>query len=149
MEQIMTNHNNNTKPTVQVRALRCEDQLNPLGLDSRRPKLSWQLASERHGVWQTAYQIVVAVDENLENVIWDTGQVTSDESAGVFYGGPALVSRQRCFWRVRIWDEAGEVSAWSPTAWWEMALLDKSEWQAEWIEPIQEPTADCMIVPPL
>ncbi|MCA9985209.1 MAG: family 78 glycoside hydrolase catalytic domain, partial [Anaerolineales bacterium] len=143
----MTNHNNNTKPTVQVRALRCEDQLNPLGLDSRRPKLSWQLASERHGVWQTAYQIVVAVDENLENVIWDTGQVTSDESAGVFYDGPALASRQRCYWHVRVWDEAGEVSAWSPTAWWEMALLDKGDWQAEWIEPVQEPTSEEPMIP--
>ena len=97
----MTNQDNNT---VQLRALRCEDQTNPLGLDSRQPKLSWQLASERRGVWQTAYQIVVAIDKNFENVIWDTGPVGSDESANVRYGGPTLTSRQRCFWRVRVWD---------------------------------------------
>ncbi|HUF10104.1 MAG TPA: family 78 glycoside hydrolase catalytic domain [Rhodothermales bacterium] len=38
-------------------------------------------------------------------------------------------------WRVRVWDEKDVPSEWSPTAFWEMGLLDAGEWEAEWISP--------------
>jgi alpha-L-rhamnosidase len=35
---------------------------------------------------------------------------------------------------VRVWDEGDETSE-SPSAWWEMGLLDSSNWHADWITP--------------
>jgi hypothetical protein len=37
------------------------------------------------------------------------------------------------FWKVRVWDANGKVSGWSQPAAWTMGLLDKTDWQAQWI----------------
>ena len=122
-----------------VSALRCEYKTNPLGIDVPRPRLSWQLKSADRGVVQSAYQLQVATDRpafnTTENQQWDTGRVNSDQSVQVVYQGPALESARRYYWRVRVWDGAGEASPWSEPAWWEMGLLQPSEWSAEWITP--------------
>ena len=71
---------------------------------------------------------------------WDSGRVVSDASLHRAYPGPAPRSRQRLWWRVRVWDEAGAATAWSPPAAWEMGLLAASDWHGEWIGPSwQEP----------
>jgi alpha-L-rhamnosidase len=106
--------------------LRCEYFINPLGIDARRPRLSWQLNDDRRGAKQTAYQVVV---EGL----WDSGKVESDQSVHVEYAGPALKSRQRATWKVKAWDKDGKPSAWSEPANWEMGLLEKRDWTAQWI----------------
>lgn len=119
--------------SIQVHDLRCEYERNPLGIDVRKPRLSWKLVSEQRGVVQSAYQLRVT-DEQGE-VVWETGKVLSDQSVHVSYAGSALHSRQRCTWQVRVWDEQDQPSAWSESAWWEMGLLHATDWQARWIEP--------------
>jgi alpha-L-rhamnosidase len=118
--------------------LTCEYQTNPLGIDVRQPRLSWQLKSDRRGAVQTAYQVRSA--ESLAalpagNALWDSGQVASEQSVHVPYAGPALHSGQRVYWQVRVWDETDAPSAWSAPAFWEMGLLEAADWQAEWITP--------------
>ena len=39
------------------------------------------------------------------------------------------------FWQVRVWDNLGRLSKWSEVAWWQMALVQTSDWKAKWIEP--------------
>ncbi len=112
--------------------LKCEHKVNPLGIDIIQPRLSWQLQTDRRGVIQTAYQIRVTCGDVP---VWDSGRVESDCSHLVSYGGPALSSGQRCEWRVRVWDNQGQVSDWSEPAWWEMGLLNPDDWVAQWIEP--------------
>jgi alpha-L-rhamnosidase len=115
----------------------CTETLeNPLGIDTRQPCFSWKLHSTQRGAMQTAYQVQVAADlEQWEAAaIWDSGKVTSDNSISVRYEGPAVLSRTRYGWRVRVWDEQNEPSEWSDPAWWEMGLLEEQEWTAEWIE---------------
>ncbi|MBD0255026.1 MAG: family 78 glycoside hydrolase catalytic domain [Cytophagales bacterium] len=118
-------------------ALRCEYRENPLGLDARQPQLSWQLRDNRRGAAQRAYQVLVASSPKLLHPngadVWNSGKINSDESARVAYGGKALQSRQRYYWKVKFWDQDGRESAWSEAAWWEMGLLDAGDWQAEWI----------------
>ena len=48
-----------------VAGLRCESRVNPAGIDSLQPRLSWQLESDRRGGGQTAYQILVTTSANL------------------------------------------------------------------------------------
>lgn len=117
--------------------LRCEFLTNPLGIDVADPRLSWILDSKERGQRQTAYQILVASSPaNLKPGradLWDTGKVASNQSIHVRYQGMALVSRQRCFWKVRTWDKDGAPSRWSETASWTMGLLRPEDWQGQWI----------------
>jgi len=119
-------------------ALRCEYLTDPLGLDVLSPRLNWKLEpSDRRGVAQRAYQILVASSRELldhdRGNLWDSGQVESDASAHVHYAGAALPSGTRCCWKLRVWDEARTASQWSDPARWEMGLLQPSDWTAQWI----------------
>lgn len=116
--------------------LSCEYRTNPLGIDVLKPRLSWQMQSSRRGTYQTAYQILAASSTAALNdstaILWDSGFIESDQSIHVPYLGPTLVSEQRVFWKVNVWDETGSKIE-SPSAWWEMGLLDRSDWEAQWI----------------
>src|SRR5215471_1652523 len=46
--------------TLKLAGLRTEYKENPLGIDSRKPRLSWQILSPARGVIQSAYQVRVA-----------------------------------------------------------------------------------------
>lgn len=120
-----------------VTDLRCEYLRNPLGTDVVKPRLSWELDTPERGARQTAYQVIVSNDESLLNAdqgnVWDSGRVESDQSVQVIYAGKALESRARYYWKVRVWDQAGQVSPWSEPAFWSMGLLSAEEWQAKWI----------------
>ncbi len=120
---------------IKLAGLTCEYLENPFGIDTRRPRLSWQLVSERPEVLQTAWQVQVHEDDNL---LWDSGMVESEQSTLVTYAGPTLRSRQRCIWRVRVWTGDETPTAWSETAGWEMGLLQTEDWQARWIDPEDE-----------
>jgi alpha-L-rhamnosidase len=118
-----------------VSNLTCEYRINPLGIDVPQPRLSWQLESDQRGTRQIAYRILVATSENAlsgNTVLWDSGKVSSDQSIHVSYNGPGLVSGQRVYWKVFVWDGAGR-EAESTSAWWEMGLLERTNWQAQWI----------------
>ena len=98
--------------------------------------MSWRLESDRSGAAQRAYRVRAATSEDRlqsgEADLWDSGRVESDQSLHVVYEGPALESRQRVYGQVTVWDEQG-VEATSEVLWFEMGLLEKTDWQAEWI----------------
>ncbi|KPK77545.1 MAG: alpha-L-rhamnosidase [Phycisphaerae bacterium SM23_30] len=118
---------------------RTEYKADPIGIDVAQPRLSWEILSSERDVWQSAYQIWAAdTVEKLktgDNLLWDSGEILSDQSNQIIYEGPALNSGNRVYWQVRIWDNQNHLSPWSETAYWEMGLLDTSDWQASWIEP--------------
>jgi alpha-L-rhamnosidase len=120
---------------VAVAGLRCEYRTDPVGIDVRQPRLSWQLRSDTRGVVQSAYQLQA---RRAGKLIWDTGKLLSDRQTHVAYAGPALESSRRYSWRVRVWDGSGRVSAWSAPASWEMGLVEPGDWKAQWIEPAEE-----------
>jgi len=126
----------------QVRDLRCEYQTNPVGIDTPRPRLFWQLQTpdDTHGQRQTAYQVMVASNESLlkqnQPDLWNSGKVTSSESVHIPYAGKPLLSDTTCYWKVRTWDKDGKASSWSEPASWSMGLLEKSDWKAQWIGPV-------------
>jgi alpha-L-rhamnosidase len=125
--------------------LRCEYLENPLGIDKASPQLSWQSDNSERNWVQAAYQVLIASNAERLQVgnadVWNSGKVDSSESVGIVYHGPALESRRRYFWKVRVWDGAGKVYESSESAWWEMGLLHASDWQAKWIR-WQNPEAD-------
>jgi alpha-L-rhamnosidase len=142
----------NVLGSVSVGQLRSEDRSNPLGMDEPRPRLSWIIESDRRNEIQTSYQVLVAsTAESLASDrgdLWDSGRVSSDESAQVEYAGQKLQSQTRCFWKVRIWDRDGNPSAWSQPASWSMGLLDPADWTAQWIsDPVLADPANRPLTP--
>ncbi len=122
---------------VSVADTRCEYRVNPIGVDTSQPRLSWVLESKNRGVLQSAYQVLVASSAELlkknQGDLWDSGKVASGESIQVAYGGKTLAAGQVCFWKVRVWDQADQAAKWSPPATWTMGLLQPGDWQAQWI----------------
>jgi len=122
---------------ITVTALRCEYLADPLGVDCPDPRLSWRIESQDRDVSQTAYQILVsdskaALDTDAGN-LWDSGKVETNQSVRVPYAGKALDSRQRCYWKVRVWDGTDTASGWSPAGMWTMGLLKAEDWTGKWI----------------
>jgi alpha-L-rhamnosidase len=119
-----------------VQRVRVEYRVNPIGIDVAKPRFDWVLASDRRDEKQTAYQILVAASAEAlaadRGDLWDTGKVQSDQTSQVVYGGKALASRQRAWWKVRAWDRDGVGSAWSAPAFWELGL-GAADLQAKWI----------------
>lgn len=117
--------------------LRCEHLSDPLGLDTTSPRLSWQVRSSRRGTTQRAYQVLVSSSAALlaQSIgdLWDSGRVESEDSVLVPYDGVPLSSRQRAHWSVRVWDDTGSAASSSEPAWWEMGLLHRQDWSAQWV----------------
>lgn len=128
-----------------VSGLKTEYMVDPLGIDTAAPRLSWTMDSDIRAQRQTAYQIVVSKDkaaaEQGEGEIWDTGKVTSAESNNIPYAGKALESKTRYYWSVRVWDRDGKVTPYAPAAYFETAMLDSSDWTAQWITTEDETAA--------
>lgn len=125
------------KSPISVVDLRCEGEAEPVGLDVAMPQLAWKLVSPERGQYQTAYQIQAASSRAALEAdapdLWDTGRVESRALYGLRYAGKPLGSNQEVWWRVRVWDRAGRVSEWSPSARWVTGLLDANRWHAKWI----------------
>ena len=124
-------------PTFRVLDLQSEYQVNPIGIDVS-PRLSWRVQSNERGFSQTAYQVIVASSLNKLNVdsadVWNSGKTVSSQSLGIsIYNNKVLQSRQRYYWKVRVWKNAREVSDWSFPAFFEMGLLSADDWKSGWI----------------
>jgi alpha-L-rhamnosidase len=122
---------------LKIYDLRCENLKEPLGLGNASPLLSWKITSSVNGTSQTAYQILVASRESLLNENeadrWNSGKVLSSQGIQLPYSGNKLNSRSLCYWKVRIWDENDKASAWSNVSCFSVGLLEKSDWQADYI----------------
>ena len=109
---------------------------NPLGIDTRAPRLAWRLSSEVPGVRQTAVRVIVSSRPDLLAAerpdVWDTGRVVSGDP-WVSYGGPGLAPRTRYYWSARAWTGDGAPTPWSEPAWFETGLLAPTDWVAHWI----------------
>lgn len=126
---------------VKVEKLRCEMLTNPLGIDAKAPRLSWQISGTANNIKQQAYHIIVATTKEKlakdEGDLWNSGKVNTDQSIHVPYAGKPLTSKTQCYWKVKTYTNKGE-SAWSEQASWSMGLLSPSDpiaigWKAKWI----------------
>jgi hypothetical protein len=130
---------------LNVGDLRCEYRENPIGIDTISPRFSWVLNSDQQAESQTAYQILVATTADLlgkdTGDLWDTGKVKSTDAIQIPYAGKALVSGERYFWKVRVWDKNDSPSDWTEPATWTMGLLTPGDWRAQWIGRGDDPRA--------
>ena len=107
--------------------LRVEHLTRPLGLGSRRPRLSWQLPAGSGA--QRAYQVRLAPGTAA-------GWVPGGDSVLVSWPFAPLSACQRVSWQVRVDTGRGE-SPWSEPATFETGPLAAADWTARWIRPAE------------
>ncbi len=125
---------------ISVKNLRTEYLENPLGIDEKKLRFSWQIASSGRNIRQTAYQVQAAqtAHQSRKGNLFAVGtraRLPRTARLSIQYKGPEPQSRQRYLWHVRVWDQDNQPSDWSEMAWWEMGLLEEKDWSADWIEP--------------
>jgi alpha-L-rhamnosidase len=123
---------------LNVTDLRCEHEASPIGIDTEAPQLSWVLQSIQRNTRQTAYRVIVADDpihlKSNSGNIWDSKKIWSDNSVQVKYAGKKLQPVKTYYWKILVWDNHGQVSAWSAPARWQMGLLTSQDWKgSQWI----------------
>ena len=98
------------------------------------PSFSWKIESSRQGAAQSAYRIrVFEGRDGAGATYWDSGEVATNASFAIRYGGPALKPARAYSWRVAVKDETGTLTE-SDVAVFETALTDEAAWaKAEWI----------------
>lgn len=106
--------------------------------DPYQPRFSWLGDTDRRGNAQSAYRILVASSPNVLEFdigdVWDSGKVDSSRSTAVSYEGDFLDPDETFYWKVRVWDEDGNTSPWSPPTSFTTAILDTSDhWEGTWI----------------
>lgn len=118
--------------------LRTNNLVNPLGIPTATPKLSWALEATTtpaaRNQFQSSYRITCSSSAGGVADLWNSGKVQGAESLQILYNGSPLTSSTRVFWRVEVWDSNGTACASSAEAWFETALLHEADWRnAEWL----------------
>jgi alpha-L-rhamnosidase len=131
---------------VKPENLRCEYISNPLGIDSKKPRLSWTFRADELNYYQTAFEIIVGENEvdvkSGKGNVWTSGKTINKNSIQIEYDGAQLKSFTRYYWAVRTYDAADKVSEWSSVAWFETSMLQQNDWTAQWIGDGSKPFAN-------
>jgi alpha-L-rhamnosidase len=135
---ILLTFNVSAQNLISVMNTACESKINPVGIGTAHPRLSWVINSSGRDIRQSAWHVLVSdhpdqLKNNIGN-LWDSKVVKSDGSIQVEYAGAPLSSEKKYYWKVQIHDQAGKATAWSETATWQMGLLSVNDWnKATWI----------------
>ena len=110
--------------------LRCCNLLNPEGIES--PSFSWKIKTAEQGIAQTAWEIQIASSEKLlaggKAEVWKSGKQLSDAQFNIVPDNITLEETGKYFWRVRVWNNSGNVSNWSYPASFSIGLLNEDSW---------------------
>jgi len=69
---------------LSVDQLLCEQMSQPIGIDTKKPRLTWKLKTSLPSTMQSAYEVVV---KKGKQKVWSTGKVMSDQSVFLEYNG--------------------------------------------------------------
>lgn len=123
---------------IVVSKLLCNQAENPTIINSSTPRFGWQLQSDLRNQFQSAFHILVADNlndlQNSNGNLWDSDKVNSEKSVLIHYKGKDLKPGQEYYWKVKVWNQSGDESAWSETGTFRTGLFSKKDWaNAQWI----------------
>ena len=115
-------------------SLKLDGQTHPIGVD-KPGDFSW-LLNTKHCQKQAFYEIRVAFEEkglapDSSRLLWTSGRIESDETNGIPYEGPELISQTTYYWNVTVQYSDGTAET-SETATWETGLIEPSDWTETW-----------------
>ncbi|QPH41081.1 glycoside hydrolase family 78 protein [Pedobacter endophyticus] len=114
---------------IALKDLTVEHLVNPFSVDNPHPRFSWKLISAIKNTTQARYEIKLLTAD--KKIIWNP-KVTNSQSVLVEYNGPALSSKTQYFWQVKVTDNHGNTSSWSPVQKFQTGLKAE-DWKAKWI----------------
>ena len=120
--------------------LRCENQIDPLALDTLNPRFSWQFKDDpkQHSQGAFAYRILVSSTPEIlaKNIgdLWDSGMVSSSDQNNIKYAGSKLHLNQTCYWKVAVWTERAKQSWERPTYSKPAKFETGTSWTSTWID---------------
>ena len=103
--------------------IKTEYLCNPIGLGTIKPRITWNCEG---GQKQTAYCIFATIDGKEHQSKVESDQMCFD------FDFP-LASRSHVNFKIKLWNENGQEGEWSQENCFEIGLLERSDWQAEWI----------------
>ncbi len=104
-------------------------------ITDQSPEFGWILDNKIKE--QTSYRILVASSIDLlseqDADVWDSEKVNSKQSINVDYNGNALAENSSYWWKVKIWDAAGNESDYSQAQQFYTSLFnrDDNKWPGE------------------
>lgn len=113
---------------VEVKDLKCNSEVNPVGISHAKPHFSWTFIGDKKSSKQGGYRICMATSiEKLKYPdIWDTGPTSTSKTGPFTYLGEPLKSGQRVYWKVIVWGN-NRGAAHSKVSWFEMGTIKNPE----------------------
>ncbi|MDV7139086.1 hypothetical protein R3X28_09375 [Maribacter sp. TH_r10] len=113
---------------VEVKDLKCNSEVNPVGITDSRPHFSWTYVGDENSQKQGGYRIMMATSiEKLKHPdLWDSGPTSTSKTGPFKYSGEPLKSGQRVYWKVTVWGNNRGVSHSEPS-WFEMGNIENPE----------------------
>ncbi len=99
-----------SQPSSKVTGMQCEHLVDPIGIDAKHPRLSWQMRDSSMEAAQTAYRVIVDKDSLAisrgSGRMWDSKKMHISNSL-ITYQGKTLEPFTKYFWAVQVWNEKG------------------------------------------
>ena len=114
---------------MKIYDFRIEYRKNPIGLTVKAPRFSWKMESEKRNTRQTSYEIKVT--NNRGTIVWDSGQINSEESVLIPYEGEPLASEKIYNMIVSATDNYGNIAEIGGS--FETGIFDNAQFTAKMI----------------
>ena len=108
---------------MEIERIRTEYLVNPLGLGSKHPVITWSIKGEGL-LSQSAYEIAYSVNEGEER------KEVKETSSMRHLFAEELHSRDYVTYKIRVKNEKGEWSSYSEPQHFSLGLLSKTDWSA-------------------
>ncbi len=126
---------------IRIKSLQLDYHKELIGITTL-PQFSWIIESDEKNIVQKTYRLQFSAEHDFMNIIYDTGEVESDESAHVRIHNFDLISATRYYVRVSISAVNGESTGYSEPVSFVTALIDHEEWKASFITAEIDQDAD-------
>lgn len=124
------------QPNAGAVGMKCEHLVDPIGVDTQQPRLTWRMEDSRTGAAQTAYRVIVGTDSiavsQFIGKTWDS-QKNRTDSNQIKYQGSQLEPFTKYFWLVQLWGADGKAMPASRVANFETGMMGIANWYGTWI----------------
>lgn len=92
---------------ITVDGMKISAEKTPVIIDEKVPAFAWKMLSDKNNTVQESYHVTVG-SKFGESDIWDSGEISSDVSDGVSYGGKKLLPCTKYYVKISVKNNYGE-----------------------------------------
>lgn len=110
----------------------CEYMKEPRGIERSCPHFSWSLDINEINLKQKAYQVIVGKDEKMQEIVWNSGLVHSEQMTNIYYNGNTFSSGTVYYYQITLYDQNDNKYI-SDISNFTTGILEKNNWDDKWI----------------